>query len=81
MTRAFLFIGHLDFRSAWELNVNSLPAYGVVVLLWLQAMIRAITHWTIHIQFTPRERALIMGLVAAAVASSWTYNVLQNPWV
>jgi len=81
MTRAFLYIGHLDFRSAWELNISSLPAYGIVVLLWLQSMIRAIAGHDIRIQFTPRERAWVMMLGAVAVASSWTYNIVQNPWV
>ena len=81
LTRAFLFLGHGDFRSALELNVNSLLAYTLVALLWLQSAYNAVTHNEINMQLRKQERFFLMALAVAATASGWIYNLQGNPWV
>ena len=81
LTRAFLFLGHGDFRSAMELNVNSVLVFSLVVLLWLQAAFNAVTHNEIRIHLVRHEALFLMTLAAAAVASGWIYNLQKNPWV
>jgi hypothetical protein len=81
LTRAFLFLGHGDFRSALELNVNSLLVFSLVVLLWLQTAYTAFTHNEVNMQLRKHEKLFLMALAVAATASGWIYNLQRNPWV
>ena len=81
LTRAFLFLGHGDFRSALALNVNSLLVFSVVVLLWLHSAFNVLTHDEINLQLRKQERFILIVLTVAAMASGWIYNLQRNPWV
>jgi len=81
LTRAFLFLGHGDFRSALELNVNSLLAFSLVVLFWIHSAFNAVTHNEIRVQLRKQERFILLALSVAAMASGWIYNLQRNPWV
>jgi len=81
LTRAFLFLGHGDVRSALALNVNSLLIFSLVFLLWLHSAFNAATHSEIKVQLRTQERYCLMALSVAAMASGWIYNLQQNPWV
>jgi hypothetical protein len=81
ITRAFLFLGHGDIRSAMELNANSLFAFSLVVLLWLHAAFNALTHNEIKVRLTRVESFSLVTLAAIATASGWIYNLQWNPWV
>ena len=81
LTRAFLFLGHGDIRSATELNVNSLLAFPLVILLWLHAAFNAATHNEIKVHLTRIESISLVTLAAMAMASGWIYNLQRNPWV
>jgi len=81
ITRAFLFLAHGNLRSAMELNVNSVPVFSLVVLLWLNSTFNALTHNEIKIHLTKIESILLVTLAAIATASGWIYNLQRNPWV
>jgi hypothetical protein len=81
ITRAFLFLGHGDFRGAMEMNANSLFAFSLVVLLWLHAAFNALTHNEIKIHLTRIESFSLVTLAATATASGWIYNLQKNPWL
>jgi hypothetical protein len=81
ITRAFLFLGHGDLRSALELNANSLFAFSLVVLLWLHAAFNALTHREIKIHLTRNEVFFLVTFAGIATASGWIYNLQTNPWL
>jgi Protein of unknown function (DUF2752) len=81
LTRAFLFLGHGDIRSALELNVNSLFVYSVVLFLWLAAVFNAITRYEIKLNILRHEIIALSILTTMVMLSGWTYNLLRNPWV
>ena len=75
MTRAFLFIGHGDIRSALELNVNSVAVFGIMVGLWFQSAFRIVTGREIKVHFVARESNLIAGLAVVAMVFGWIHNL------
>ena len=81
ITRAFLFLAHGDFRSAMELNVNSLLVFSLVVLFWLHSVFNVLTHNELKIQLTRTESICLVTLAAIAAASGWIYNLKMNPWL
>jgi Protein of unknown function (DUF2752) len=81
MTRAFLFIGHGDLRSAVVLNPNSVVVFGLVVLLWVHGLLRVAGGWHLAVSLTARQRRLIYGGAGLATAAGWLYNLAWNPWL
>jgi len=81
MTRAFLFLGHGDIRSALALNANSLLIFFMIVLFWVHSAFTAITHNEIKIRLMRYESFILMALAVAATAAGWIYNLQRNPWV
>jgi hypothetical protein len=80
MTRAFLFLGHGDFRSALELNPNSLLVFGLVVALWVNNGIRLRCGRELAVVLSPRGKLGVYLVTAALTAMGWLYNLLSNPW-
>jgi len=81
LTRAFLFLGHGDVRSALELNVNSVLIFSLVVLYWLHSAFTTVTHFEFKVRLTKLETVLLLALAFTAMASGWIYNLQRNPWV
>lgn len=81
MTRAFLFLGHGDIRSALILNVNSLPVFLAVIVLWVQSALALCTGREIRVQLARHERYFTFLLALSASVSGWLYNMSWNPWV
>jgi len=81
LTRAVLFLAHGDFRSALELNMNSLLVFCLLILFWLCMAFNVATHNEIKIQFTRLESFFLILLSVALTATGWIYNLQGNPWV
>jgi hypothetical protein len=81
MTRAFLFIGHGDVAAALALNPNSLLAFGLVVLLWLNGLLRLGLGWDVALSLTARQRRLVYLGASLITAAGWLYNLVWNPWL
>lgn len=58
MTRAFLFIGHGDIRSALEMNINSLAVYALMVVCWMQFAFNVVTGKAIRFHFSARRESI-----------------------
>ena len=81
LTRALLYLGHGDIRSALALNANSLLVFSLLTLLWLHAVYNVTTQNEIKFRFTRLESFFLILLAAVATASGWIYNLQRNPWV
>lgn len=80
MTRAFLYLGHGDVYEAISLNPNSLLAFSIVIILWLNEIIKMIREKEVKIQLTKREKFLIYFVSAGLMMAGWFYNLFLNPY-
>jgi len=80
MTRAFLFLGHGDLRSALELNPNSLLVFALVVAFWANSGIRLWCGRELAVILSPRGKLGVYVATAALTAMAWLYNLFSNPW-
>ncbi len=81
MTRAFLYLGHGDIYEAISLNPNSLLAFSIVIILWLNEIIKMIRKKEVNVQLTKREKFLIYFVSAGLMIAGWFYNLFLNPYV
>lgn len=81
MTRAFLYLGHGDVYEAISLNPNSLLVFLIVIILWLNEIIKMIREKEVKIQLTKREKFLIYFVSVGLMMAGWFYNLFINPYV
>ena len=63
MGRAFLFIGHGDIYQAFRMNPNSLPAFSLVILFWINEALSLVFKKEIIIRMNLIEKEVVIGLV------------------
>ncbi len=81
MTRAFLFIGHGDLLTAWQLNPNSVPVFALVAALWVNEALRFFAGRAVTVTPPVALRRALYGVTLLLMAFAWIYNVLWNPWM
>jgi hypothetical protein len=80
MTRAFLFLGHGDLRSALELNPNSPLVFALVMALWANNGIKLWCGSEVVVVLSRRGRLGVYVAAGALTGMAWIYNLLSNPW-
>ena len=80
LTRSFVALGHLDFRSAWRFNKGGLPAYLFVIFQLFQSL------FLLFRERAPAVRARLRAwsfcyayAIGAICVTGWLFHVIKIP--